>query len=125
MSARAASPGSSAIEATRRGTAKIIRPADRQKAAPTLRTLVTAPDSDGIDAAGTLGRACRPGIATTTREVWLNVHSDLQFAPRIRAVRSFLKNTLKQDPDMQVTLAESATVAESMPEPRTADCKNA
>ena len=32
-----------------------------------------------------------PGIATTTREVWLNVHSDLQFAPRIRAVRSFLR----------------------------------
>lgn len=57
-------------------------------------------------------------IATTTREVWLNVHSDLQFAPRIRAVRSFLRNTLKQDPDMQVTLAEG------VPEPRTADCKN-
>ena len=59
-----------------------------------------------------------PGLATTAREVWLNVHSDLQFAPRIRAVRSFLKNTLKQDPDMQVTLADS------VPELRTADCKN-
>ena len=55
----------------------------------------------------------------TAREVWLNVHSDLQFAPRIRAVRSFLKNTMKQDADMQVTLADS------VPELRTADCKNA
>ncbi|MBN4678911.1 LysR family transcriptional regulator, partial [Pandoraea nosoerga] len=45
-------------------------------------------------------------------------HSDLQFAPRIRAVRAFLKNTLKQDPDMQVTLADA------LPQPRTADCKN-
>jgi DNA-binding transcriptional LysR family regulator len=43
-----------------------------------------------------------PDIATTTREVWLNVHSDLQFALRIRAVASFLKSTLKRDPDMQV-----------------------
>jgi DNA-binding transcriptional LysR family regulator len=65
------------------------------------------------------------GLATTTREVWLNVHSDLQFAPRIRAVRAFLKTTLKQDPDMQVTLAERVPVAESVPEPRKADCKNA
>jgi DNA-binding transcriptional LysR family regulator len=60
-----------------------------------------------------------PGIAATSREVWLNVHSDLQFAPRIRAVRSFLKNTLKQDPDMQVTFTDG------VPELRTAACKNA
>ncbi|GIQ77828.1 LysR family transcriptional regulator [Bradyrhizobium sp. RD5-C2] len=59
-----------------------------------------------------------PALAGTFREVWLNVHSDLQFAPRIRAVRAFLKNTLKQDPDMQVTLADA------LPQPRTADCKN-
>jgi DNA-binding transcriptional LysR family regulator len=59
-----------------------------------------------------------PDIAGTTREVWLNVHSDLQFAPRIRAVRSFLRNTLKQDPEMQVGLTDG------VPQPRTADCKN-
>ena len=59
-----------------------------------------------------------PGVAMTAREVWLNVHSDLQFAPRIRAVRAFLKNTLKRDPDMQTTLADG------VPQPRTADCKN-
>ena len=59
-----------------------------------------------------------PDIATTTREVWLNVHSDLQFALRIRAVASFLKNTLKQDPDMQV-----ATI-QAIRQLRTADCKN-
>jgi len=58
-----------------------------------------------------------PGVASTSREVWLNVHSDLQFAPRIRAVRAFLRNTLKNDPDMQVGLA-------AMPQMRTADCKN-
>ncbi len=57
-----------------------------------------------------------PEIASTTREVWLNVHSDLQFSPRIRAVRSFLKSILKEDPDMQVGLA-------AMPQIRTADCK--
>jgi DNA-binding transcriptional LysR family regulator len=56
-----------------------------------------------------------PGLASTTREVWLNVHSDLQFAPRIRAVRAFLKHTLKQDPDMQVTLG--ASPAETAPQP--------
>jgi DNA-binding transcriptional LysR family regulator len=56
-----------------------------------------------------------PGLAATTREVWLNVHSDLQFAPRIRAVRAFLKSTLKQDPDMQVTLG--AVPAHVVPQP--------
>lgn len=64
-----------------------------------------------------------PGVATTTREVWLNVHSDLQFAPRIRAVRSFLKNTLKQDPAMQVTL--QAGLADGEAQARTVHCKNA
>ena len=58
-----------------------------------------------------------PGLASTSREVWLNVHGDLQFAPRIRAVRAFLRNTLKNDPDMQVGLS-------AMPQIRTADCKN-
>jgi DNA-binding transcriptional LysR family regulator len=52
-----------------------------------------------------------PDAASTTREVWLNVHSDLQFAPRIRAVRSFLRNTLKQDPDMQVGLQAGLPVS--------------
>jgi DNA-binding transcriptional LysR family regulator len=52
-----------------------------------------------------------PGLAATTREVWLNMHSDLQFAPRIRAVRAFLKSTLGQDPDMQVTLPNTLASA--------------
>ena len=37
----------------------------------------------------------------TAREVWINVHTDLQFVPRIRAVSSFLKSTFKADPIMQ------------------------
>lgn len=60
-----------------------------------------------------------PGLATTTREVWLNVHGDLQFSPRIRAVGSFLKATLKRDPHMQVTLTE-----DDAGQPRKEDCKN-
>jgi hypothetical protein len=55
-----------------------------------------------------------PGIAMTAREVWLNVHSDLQFAPRIRAVRAFLKNTLKRDPDMQATLVHDPEKCEAV-----------
>jgi DNA-binding transcriptional LysR family regulator len=39
---------------------------------------------------------------STTREVWINVHSDLQFVPRIRAVSGFLKTMFKADPMMQV-----------------------
>jgi DNA-binding transcriptional LysR family regulator len=38
---------------------------------------------------------------STTRELWLNVHSDLRFVPRIRAVSNFLKATCKADPLMQ------------------------
>lgn len=38
---------------------------------------------------------------STTRDVWINVHSDLQFVPRIRAVSSFLKAMFKSDPLMQ------------------------
>ena len=38
---------------------------------------------------------------STAREVWLNVHSDLQFVPRIRAVCSFLKAMFKADAMMQ------------------------
>jgi DNA-binding transcriptional LysR family regulator len=40
---------------------------------------------------------------STTREVWINVHTDLQFVPRIRAVSSFLKSTFKADPTMQAS----------------------
>ncbi|MFD1303172.1 LysR family transcriptional regulator [Methylobacterium marchantiae] len=35
--------------------------------------------------------------AFTTRELWLNVHADLQFAPRVRAVMAFLKGTIASD----------------------------
>jgi DNA-binding transcriptional LysR family regulator len=38
---------------------------------------------------------------STSRELWINVHSDLQFVPRIRTVHSFLKATLNADPMMQ------------------------
>ena len=38
---------------------------------------------------------------STSRELWINVHTDLQFVPRIRAVSSFLKATFKADPMMQ------------------------
>jgi DNA-binding transcriptional LysR family regulator len=38
---------------------------------------------------------------STARELWLNVHNDLQFVPRIRAVSGFLKAMLKADPMMQ------------------------
>jgi len=41
-------------------------------------------------------------VASTVRDVWLNVHTDLQFVPRIRAVSGFLKSTFKADPMMQV-----------------------
>ncbi len=67
-------------------------------------------------AAGGIGLVLLPSFATvgrddlipvlhdkmsTAREVWINVHSDLQFVPRIRAVSGFLKDTFKSDPLMQ------------------------
>lgn len=67
-------------------------------------------------AAGGLGLVLLPSFATesrndlvpvlhdrlyTTRELWINVHTDLQFVPRIRAVSSFLKSTFKATPMMQ------------------------
>ena len=39
---------------------------------------------------------------TTRRDLWITVHTDLQFVPRIQAVWSFLKSTFKADPAMQV-----------------------
>ncbi|WP_322518266.1 LysR family transcriptional regulator [Rhodopseudomonas palustris] len=67
-------------------------------------------------AAGGLGLVLLPSFATkgrndlvpvlhdrmsTARELWINVHTDLQFVPRIRAVSSFLKATFKADQIMQ------------------------
>ena len=67
-------------------------------------------------AAGGLGLVLLPSFATegrddlmpvlhdrlsTTRELWINVHNDLQFVPRIRAVSGFLKAMFKADPIMQ------------------------
>jgi DNA-binding transcriptional LysR family regulator len=43
---------------------------------------------------------------STTRELWINVHNDLQFVSRIRAVSGFLKAMLKADPMMQVDKSE-------------------
>ncbi|WP_294939870.1 hypothetical protein [Tardiphaga sp.] len=42
-----------------------------------------------------------PSRFSTTRELWINVHTDLQFVPQIRAVSSFLKATFKADSIMQ------------------------
>lgn len=47
---------------------------------------------------------------STARELWLNVHTDLQFVPRIRAVSSFLKSTFKADPMMQANLSAPARI---------------
>jgi DNA-binding transcriptional LysR family regulator len=67
-------------------------------------------------AAGGLGLVLLPSFATdgrddlvpvlhdrlsTSRELWINVHNDLQFVPRIRAVSGFLKAMFKADPIMQ------------------------
>ena len=67
-------------------------------------------------AAGGLGLVLLPSFATdgrddlvpvlhdrlsTTRELWINVHNDLQFVPRIRAVSGFLKAMFRADPIMQ------------------------
>jgi DNA-binding transcriptional LysR family regulator len=41
--------------------------------------------------------AVLPGEVSTTREIWLNVHQDLQFAPRIKMVVSFLKRQVAAD----------------------------
>ena len=41
---------------------------------------------------------------STTRDLWLNVHTDLQFSPRIRAVSAFLKTLFRSDPSLQVDL---------------------
>ena len=35
--------------------------------------------------------------ACTTREIWVNVHHDLQYAPRIKAIVQFLKRQIKAD----------------------------
>lgn len=43
-----------------------------------------------------------PGLVRTNRQIWLNVHNDLQFSPRIRTVTRFLKATLQKDAMMQV-----------------------
>lgn len=47
--------------------------------------------------------------ASTSRDLWLNVHADLQFAPRIRAVAEFLKSLFRADPTTQIGIARSAT----------------
>ncbi len=53
--------------------------------------------TDGTDLVAVLPDRCR-----ARRDVWLNVHGDLQFAPRIRAVARYLKAMLRQDDFMQV-----------------------
>lgn len=42
----------------------------------------------------------------TARELWINVHNDLQFVPRIRAVSSFLKSTFRATPMMQADIGK-------------------
>jgi DNA-binding transcriptional LysR family regulator len=41
---------------------------------------------------------------STTRDLWLNVHTDLQFSLRIRAVSAFLKTLFRSDPSLQIEL---------------------
>ena len=43
-----------------------------------------------------------PGDATTTREIWMNVHCDLQYARRIQAVTRYLSALFAADPAMQI-----------------------
>ncbi len=43
-----------------------------------------------------------PALAATSRDVWLNVHTDLQFAPRIRAVVGYLTMLFRADPSMRI-----------------------
>ena len=50
---------------------------------------------------------------STTRGLWLNVHTDLQFSPRIRAVSVFLKTLFRSDPSLQVDLRLSQPVSVS------------
>jgi DNA-binding transcriptional LysR family regulator len=38
-----------------------------------------------------------PELLKTSREIWLNVHHDLQFAPRIKTLVQFLKRQIKAD----------------------------
>ncbi|PPD15867.1 MAG: LysR family transcriptional regulator [Methylobacterium sp.] len=38
-----------------------------------------------------------PEEAVTNRDIWVNVHQDLQFAPRLRALVQFLKQQIKTD----------------------------
>ncbi|MHC2001926.1 LysR family transcriptional regulator [Methylobacterium sp. CM6241] len=51
------------------------------------------------------------GSAFTTRELWLNVHADLQFVPRIRAVMAFLKGTITADAQFRVSADDAAPPA--------------
>jgi len=62
----------------------------------------------GIVLLPTFAAARRPELVSilqdqvsTTHDIWINVHNDLQFSPRIRAVQLFLKNLFKNDPAMQ------------------------
>jgi DNA-binding transcriptional LysR family regulator len=41
-------------------------------------------------------------VVGTTRELWINVHTDLQYAARVKAVVGFLKQTFTADAIMQV-----------------------
>lgn len=43
-----------------------------------------------------------PTSVLTTREIWINVHTDLQYVPRIKSVVTFLKQSFANDPMMQV-----------------------
>lgn len=45
----------------------------------------------------------------TTRELWVSVHTDLQFVPRIRAVTGFLRTLCRSERSMQVAPRETLT----------------
>ncbi|WP_430911522.1 LysR family transcriptional regulator [Methylobacterium sp. sgz302541] len=48
-------------------------------------------------------------VVSTSRELWLNVHTDLQYAPRIRAVAGFLKALFGADPIFQAPSPHART----------------
>ncbi|MCJ2046857.1 LysR family transcriptional regulator [Methylobacterium sp. J-078] len=59
--------------------------------------------------------------AFTVRELWLNVHADLQFAPRVRAVMAYLKDTFTSDIQFRLSEAKPPRNQASLQPPPCAD----
>jgi DNA-binding transcriptional LysR family regulator len=61
-----------------------------------------------VEGRGDLLPVLRDEVATT-RELWLNVHCDLQFSRRIRVVSRYLRELLASDPKMNIATEEGAS----------------